>query len=58
MIAVQGVGGGKGVKPFMYNVLVTKGEGAGGGFPLPRWRFFGKFGYYRYRFFLCIIKFE
>ena len=28
-----------------YNVLDTKGEGVGGGYPLPRWRFFWKFGY-------------
>ena len=33
MIAVQGWGGGGGgEKPFMYNVLDTKGEGVGGGF--------------------------
>ena len=33
----------------MYNVLDTKGEGVGGGFPLPRWRFFGNLGT-KYRF--------
>ena len=34
-----GGGGGK-EKPLMYNVLDTKGEGVGGGFPLPRLGFF------------------
>ena len=39
-----------------YNVLDTKGEGVGGGIPLPRWRLFGNVGT-KYRF-LCIIKFK